>query len=258
MTKKIDIHPTLAINIAYHSLFKFTAGNSNSGNGPCNLYLMSGTVPTDPLSATDPLIVWKNNRIKANEISSVQPSENSKVWLSTYPAVATRSDVATWFYGLNSSSQQWFLGTVGLTGSGADLELNDVNIVQGKTYSISNLRIQVPTSFTYLSPTYAVASAADSVDEGSPLTFTVTTTNLPSPTTLYWVVLTNAGDFATSSGTVTINSNTGSFSVTPTSDTTTEVDAETFTVGIRTSALSESNVATSDPITINDTSQTPS
>lgn len=257
MTKKIEIHPILATNIAYYKLLQFTNNNSISGNSSCKLYLMEGEIPNtidnviDYGTTESVLVTWKNNRIRANH-------ENQNVWLSAYAAVATKSGTVNWLYG--SGNGLTFIGTVGLTGSGADLELDDVNIVQGKTYGISNLRIQVPTSFTYPSeqpPTYAVASAANSVDEGSPLTFTVTTTNLPSPTTLYWVVLTNAGDFSTSSGTVTINSNTGSFSVTPTSDTTTEVDAETFTVGILTSALSDVVVATSDPITINDTSQTP-
>jgi hypothetical protein len=106
-------------------------------------------------------------------------------------------------------------------------------------------------------PTYAVAPppGVTSVNEGTALIFTVTTTNLPSPTTLYWV-LTNAGDFVTSTGNVIINSNTGTFSVTPTADLVTE-GAETFTVGIRTSAISVSDVATSSAITINDTSLTP-
>ena len=113
------------------------------------------------------------------------------------------------------------------------------------------------TSQTPPPPTYAVAPAANSVNEGSPLTFNVTTTNVANGTTLYWVVLTNDGDFATSNGTVIINSNTGSFSVIPTADATTEVAAETFTVGIRTSALSVFNEATSSTVTIVDTSQTP-
>ena len=113
------------------------------------------------------------------------------------------------------------------------------------------------TSQTPPPATYAVAPAANSVNEGSPLTFTVTTTNVSNGTTLYWAVLTNAGDFATSSGTVAINSNTGTFTVTPTADTTTEALAETFTVGIRTSTISVFDVATSIAVTINDTSQTP-
>ena len=69
---------------------------------------------------------------------------------------------------------------------------------------------------------------AYNVDEGSALTFNVTTANVADATTLYWTV-TSAADFSTSTGSFTISSNAGSFSVTPTADTTTE-GAETFTL----------------------------
>ena len=96
-----------------------------------------------PLSITfkiaqrqDTLVKWKNNRIKADNGT-----------LSTFAAAATASGLATWFF--VKSNEGVLAGTVGLTGSGADLELDDVNIVQGKTYGISNLRIQMPTVFEY-------------------------------------------------------------------------------------------------------------
>jgi ribosomal protein L31 len=104
-------------------------------------------------------------------------------------------------------------------------------------------------------PTYDVSPAANNVNEGSSLTFNVTTTNVSDGTTLYWTV-TNAGDFGTSSGSFTINSDAGSFSVTPTADTTTE-GAETFQAQIRTGSTSGTIVDTSTSVTINDTSQTP-
>jgi subtilisin family serine protease/plastocyanin len=104
-------------------------------------------------------------------------------------------------------------------------------------------------------PTYDVSPAANNVNEGSSLTFNVTTTNVSNGTTLYWTV-TNAGDFGTSSGSFTINSDAGSFSVTPTADTTTE-GAETFQAQIRTGSTSGTIVDTSTSVTINDTSQTP-
>jgi hypothetical protein len=115
------------------------------------------------------------------------------------------------------------------------------------------------TSQTPPPPTYAVAAlgGATSVNEGSPITFTVTTTNLSSPTTVYWTILDNVGDFTTPNGEVIINNNTGNFTVTPTADATTEATAETFRVGIRTNALSIIDVVVSNAITINDTSQTP-
>lgn len=258
MTKKIELHPTLAINFLYSKLWQFTNSNSISSNGSCKLYLMGGDIPINedgfypktfnltmpyvdgpyPVDAgfegmwsrivsftpgtytttvtsggqtitasvdvssnlvdnfqilnrsgnknlgiqsiifpfqiptlinsdgqtgnvlTDipatimptvvsPLVTWKNNRVKANSNANLTSVSAEDIWLSTYAAAATNSGVATWFCGINTGYNLWFVGNVGLTGSGADLELDDVNIVQGKTYGISNLRFQMPTSFTY-------------------------------------------------------------------------------------------------------------
>ena len=108
-----------------------------------------------------------------------------------------------------------------------------------------------------LTPTYAFGTIPTSIDEGSSGTFNVTTTNVADGTILYWTIATNAGDFSTTSGSFTINSNTGSFSVSPSADSTTETAAETFTVAIRTGSTSGTVQATSSAVTINDTSTTP-
>jgi subtilisin family serine protease/plastocyanin len=121
--------------------------------------------------------------------------------------------------------------------------------------TLGNPRLEDVTPVTPVTPTYSVTPAGNNVDEGSSLTINVATTNVTDGTTLYWTV-TNAGDFATSSGSFVINSDAGSFSVTPTADATTE-GPETFTVSIRTGSTSGTVVATSSTITINDTSTTP-
>jgi len=100
-------------------------------------------------------------------------------------------------------------------------------------------------------PTYSVTAPA-SINEGSSDTISVTTTNVANGTTLYWTV-TPSGDFATASGSFSINSNAGFFTVTPTADSTTE-GPETGTIQIRTGSTSGTIVA-SDTFTINDTSQ---
>lgn len=104
-------------------------------------------------------------------------------------------------------------------------------------------------------PTYSVSGAANSVNEGSNLTFNVTTTNVVNGTTLYWS-LSNQTDFTVAAGTFTITSNAGSFIVSPTSDLTTE-GAETFVAYVRTGSINGTIVATSQTITINDTSTAP-
>ena len=107
--------------------------------------------------------------------------------------------------------------------------------------------------------TYTLTPEANNVDEGSSLTFTMGGTNVPGGT-YYWTIETNAGDFATTSGTVEIptnypvtGSNLVSFTVTPTADATTE-GSETFTVALRSGSTSGTILATSSSVTINDTS----
>jgi hypothetical protein len=100
--------------------------------------------------------------------------------------------------------------------------------------------------------TYAVTPAATSVNEGEALTVDVAVTGVPGGTTLYWSV-TRQADFTESTGSFTVQSGVGQFTVTPLADATTE-GAETFTVSIRTDSVSGTIVATSDPITINDVS----
>jgi hypothetical protein len=107
-------------------------------------------------------------------------------------------------------------------------------------------------------PTYSVAAAGavNNINEGSSLTFNVTTTLVDNGTTLYWTannVSTSDADFSASSGSFSITSNAGSFSITPLADVTTE-GSETFAVSIRTGSTSGTVVATSSSITVNDTS----
>jgi hypothetical protein len=103
-------------------------------------------------------------------------------------------------------------------------------------------------------PAYTITPAAGSVNEGNSLTFNVAGTNITNGT-YYWT-LSNTTDFAVSSGSFTMSSNLGSFSVTPTADATTE-GQEFFTASVRTGSTSGPIVATSGTIGIIDTSTTP-
>ena len=105
-------------------------------------------------------------------------------------------------------------------------------------------------------PSFSMSAGASAVDEGSAVSFTVTTERISDGTTLYWDT-SSASDFATSTGTVVINSNTGTFSVTPTADVATE-GAETFTARLYDDSGRTNKVSTSPAVTINDTSQAPS
>lgn len=135
-------------------------------NGAGQICLMTGEVPTSAGRITyndnNSLVSWSGNKISAVFPAPVVFGAGWSIpiiGLSTTASTAIRSGTATWFFGHHGSSEGGggtttiheccFIGTVGLTGSGADLELDNVEIVQGKTYGIDSLRFTLPTSFSY-------------------------------------------------------------------------------------------------------------
>ena len=136
--------------------------------------------------------------------------------------------------------------------------------LQIRSGSISGTIIATSSTITVgdtsLTPTYFVNPVVSSVDEGSSVNFTVTTTNIANGTTLYWTVTgvsgtINASDFSDSavSGSFTVNNNAATITRTLASDTTTE-GSESFQLQIRTGSVSGTVVATSATVSINDTS----
>ena len=113
---------------------------------------------------------------------------------------------------------------------------------------------------TSLTPTYSITPNVSSVNEGSSVTFTINTTNVPNGTILYWSTIGTISslDFtdSTLTGTVTINSNTGSIVRSILNDNFTE-GTESFSIRIRTDSPSGTIVGTSSTVTINDTSRSP-
>ena len=106
-------------------------------------------------------------------------------------------------------------------------------------------------------PTYTLtpffSGGPESVNEGSGLNFLVGGTNIPDGT-YYWTIETNASDFATTDGTVTVTNNYGVFGVPPTTADATTEGAETFTVALREVSITGTILVTSAAVTINDTS----
>ena len=115
--------------------------------------------------------------------------------------------------------------------------------------------VTVTVNDTSVAPTYTATPISSTIAEGSVLTVNVATTDIPDGTTLYWTV-SNPSDFNTSTGSFTIASSVGTFTVTPAEDALTE-GAETFTVSIRTGSISGTIVATTSNITITDSSINP-
>jgi hypothetical protein len=147
-----------------------------------------------------------------------------------------------------------------MTGAaGAVYEGTETIIFQVRTGSTAGTIVATASTVNVTddAPTYSVSPSVASVNEGSSVTWTITTTNIPDATTLYWTNsgTTIASDFsaAVNSGSFTVTSNTGSFSLTLSNDLTTE-GSETIVIQIRTGSTSGTIVATASTVTVNDTS----
>lgn len=125
--------------------------------------ICKGTVPTDFSTLTaynsrsaDVLITVKSH-YPDQKFASASTIVGNLISLSSSFATATQTGTATWFIlrsystgvsGLFSLYHQ-IVGTVGATGSGSDLEISSTNLVSGNAYRITNLRFQIPASYTY-------------------------------------------------------------------------------------------------------------
>jgi hypothetical protein len=113
---------------------------------------------------------------------------------------------------------------------------------------------------TSLTATYAVAPDVTSVNEGDTVTFTVTTSNVPDGTTLYYSTTgtVEAADFtgSTLTGSFVINSNTATITKTLENDLTPDSTegSENFALQIRTGSITGTVESTSSSITVADTS----
>lgn len=151
-------------------------------------------------------------------------------------------------------------GTITRTlANNAAFEGTETIILEVRTGSTSGTIVATSSTVnvTDAAATYSVSPSTSSVNEGSSVTWTVTTTNVADSTTLYWTNsgTTVAGDFTggANSGSFTITSNSGSFSLTLSNDLTTE-GSETIIIQIRTGSTSGTIVATASTVTVNDTS----
>jgi len=137
--------------------------------------------------------------------------------------------------------------------------------MQVRTGSTSGTLVATSTTVTVmdtsLTPTYSIAPDVTTVNEGSTVTWTVTTTNVPNATTLYWSNTGTAGvavdpDFtdALNSGSFTITNNTGTITKTLVNDLSYSEGSETIIMQVRTGSTSGTLVATSTTVTVMDTS----
>lgn len=144
-----------------HGLFGAGGDGSTSSAGSFRIY--KGTKPvisfikntTNALNAfnDDLLLTFEEER---GDFSNTIIVSNPIVVRSLYkPSI--KSGTAAWFcmartrlnYNNYVVYNHAIIGDVGLIGSGADLELPDLNIVAGISYRIDNFKINLPSSWEY-------------------------------------------------------------------------------------------------------------
>lgn len=126
------------------------------GGSTFTIKIMKGTIPTDfsTLTSTtsrsaDVLITFLKSGI-GSPILITTDANPITCW--TTNQTATASGTATWFWAYSTAGSYLgcqMLGTVGVTGSGMDLEISDTNIISGQDYRVHQLRVNVPTTWNY-------------------------------------------------------------------------------------------------------------
>lgn len=139
--------------------FSFLNGDSSTPN---RIIICKGTKPASiPASYTsitpDVLVSFEPNTHYSNAVGPVtQGITATTFWtdVKTTFANASASGTATWFgivnYAAGSNAMvNLITGTVGVTGSGADMVISDTNIVSGLPYRVLQLRFEMSTIWTY-------------------------------------------------------------------------------------------------------------
>ena len=126
------------------------------------LLWMKGTPPVDFSSIvtvsdrSSDILVRFTNQSGGLDFSLSDLTDNPAI-ISTLYENAVASGTATWFWLVVSSNignnaaalYHSIFGTIGLTGSGEDLEIEDNVIVSGQPYRTLNFALRFPTSWTY-------------------------------------------------------------------------------------------------------------
>lgn len=141
------------------------AAQSDGYHGGSALSIMKGTIPSS-ISQIAPTmrLTEANNRgtdaclifqAGSTHFSPSQYQVNPLI-ISTIFVPAILTGTVSWFWYRNWGSIggpgllfQSFIGTVGLLGSGSDLEMADVNILSGDNYRISAMKLEFPTSWEF-------------------------------------------------------------------------------------------------------------
>jgi len=131
-------------------------GGTNAGE----LVIMAGTIPSSASGLTTTTAPVGTTQLVSFNTSQLGASHSGSVLTFSTPYVAaTATNTASWFwYRTRAAVESGYSGTtvyhsiigsIGLPGSGADLEVASTSVVSGNAYRINRLRFTLPTISTY-------------------------------------------------------------------------------------------------------------
>lgn len=136
----------------YLHLFKGTKLTSSQMVSSRNLST-TGT-PFKLSILNDTLVKFANNTDSSSNSGNFKNSviNNDVVAINTEFVSAITSGTATWFClynDINNTIGNFITGDVGITGSGADIEIPDTNLTSGELYRILGWKLKFPSSWEY-------------------------------------------------------------------------------------------------------------
>ena len=225
-----------------------------------------------PTPAIVPAISTSSSNLQFTSPSGVRPSPQRIIFTSNAAVTVTGISVSQ---SSSSATSIDYTGALGVPSGAANFSVTpgsskyiDVTFYRFGSSGTSTLTISTSagtkvvqlnwTAEVVQTPTYSITQDSGRVgypsvgDETtySAFTYTVTTTNVPNGTVLYWTTnlaisptTISANDVNGLTGTVTISNNSGSFTRTAVADATTESGTEFFQTEIRTGSVAGTKVA---------------
>ena len=262
---------TIVDNIGSISL---TLAADDTSEGTESLLITAGATDSDGFSTSSPYKTITINDTSVSATFTAVPSatsinEGSSMTVTVtatgnVPSTLYWSTVTTPATGVSDFSNSTSGGSFNMNGGTGSftLEINADYATEGTESFI----VYISNAGTILAQTPSITindnstsnysiTGPSSIDEGSTGTFNVTTVNVPDGTLLYRVAAPSSAKFMSSVATFTINSNSGTFTVTPQEDHETE-GPQAITIYIREGNASGNTVAQISSI-INDTSINP-
>lgn len=139
----------------------YQISGNNTSTSACTLTIYRGAIESFPAftdrasRSSDVLITFNIPGLSAgyNVVGAVGTAHRVLIGKHLANQTASASGVATWFMlsrnlGTSLTNVGALIGTVGLSGSGADLEIPDTSIVSGANYQSAGFFVNVPTNWT--------------------------------------------------------------------------------------------------------------